>query len=311
MSANPRPTPRPPSAPRRTFVSATAPLLRGTVIDLAGEPVAGAVVGTSAPPHADGAPFTGVWYSRNVVTDASGVFGFELIEKRPRECVIAEHPNYIQLAGRVTLDLAPGTNAVEVEARHPQYLSLHVAIGDEPEVVSVPVFLPYAAYGAWTQARATDGGYDAGAVARGRYLVALVPADDGASGPVALLPAIDVEGFGEARLDFRFPATELRGRVVLDGAREELAVAGLADETLAVVALPRVPPGFARELLASSKLQRALRQLVAADGTFTLRYVPNGPHRLLLLAGDEQLAEREVEVAGSAVFEKWQLASER
>ena len=97
--------------------TATAPLLRGTVIDLAGEPVAGAVVGTSAPPHADGAPFTGVWYSRNVVTDASGVFGFELIEKRPRECVIAEHPNYIQLAGRVTLDLAPGTNAVEVEAR--------------------------------------------------------------------------------------------------------------------------------------------------------------------------------------------------
>lgn len=193
-------------------------------------------------------------------------------------------------AKEVTLELArPDRIEVTGTVRPP------LDIRPEPDYPLVPVFLPYS-NGAWVQAKATGWGFDAGRVDRGRYLVVLVPADDDhTAGPFGLVPDVVVEGFGQARFDFVYPANTVTGRVLgLDGGGH-----------YSVVATPVLPAGFASEFLGTGKLNKLLARIVGADGSFSVPRLAQGPHRLTLFKGETKVASREFHVAGSQTIADW------
>ena len=134
-------------------------------------------------------------------------------------------------------------------------------------------------------------------------LVLLVAAnDDHRDVPMALLPDVVIDGFGEQAMDFHYPSGRIEGRVALaaDGSRE-----------LRVTALPQLPEGFARQFLDSADLVQALGVELDADGGFTLEHVAPGAQRLELRTfahgNTTLLGTREVEVTGRTAIGTWSL----
>ena len=235
-------------------------------------------------------------------TDAEGRFAFEHLRPNryhlfalrsqgdPDERAIADE----------TVELGPGehlelTFSVEPPDRIAAYGSVQPP---EPlDYALTPTFLPYAAQGSWTPAHPTPDGYRAPGLERGHYLVLLAPANDDNAGPFALLPDVEVAGFGEQRLDFRYPTGSLSGRIVLDEPKGDLFV----------VAVPIVPPGFAHDLLATGKVGDLMGVPVARDGSFTLEHLAEGKHRVELRSASSSkvLEAREVVIAGRTMATDW------
>jgi hypothetical protein len=113
------------------------------------------------------------------------------------------------------------------------------------------------------------------------------------------LPDVDLTGFGEQRIDFRYPAASLRGRVVTGAPRTDLNV----------VAVPILPPGFAHDVLTTADVAQSLAVPVASDGTFLLEWLARGPHRLELRAAGTSsvLATQEVVLEASLTLTDWRL----
>lgn len=180
------------------------------------------------------------------------------------------------------------------------------------KIAHVPVFLPYAEEQGWTIAKATRYGFDAGGVERGRYLVALVPEEDGdTSGPLALLPDVEVTGLGAQRFEFAFPAARLSGVVTIAPG----LAANLAD--LRVLAVPADLRGVAHEFTSAAKAAKSFGVAVDAEsGAFELEHLTNGDHRLEIWRTSattgqlEKLATREVTVSGSTRLGPWEISAE-
>ncbi|MCB9902869.1 MAG: sigma-70 family RNA polymerase sigma factor [Planctomycetes bacterium] len=236
-------------------------------------------------------------------TDAEGRFAFEHL--RPNRYHLfalrsPKDPDERSIADE-TVGLRPGehlelTFSVEPPDRVTAYGN--VTTMQQVDHALTPTFLPYAAEGSWTPAQPTPDGYRAPGLKRGRYLVLLAPAnDDHNAGPFALLPNIDVAGFGEQRLDFRYPTGSLTGRIVLDEPRDDLFV----------VAVPIVPPGFAHDLLATGKVGDLMGVPVARDGSFTIEHLAEGAHRVELCASSSAkcLETTEVVIAGRTRMADW------
>ncbi len=164
----------------------------------------------------------------------------------------------------------------------------------------IPAFLPYGDEGAWTLAKSSRHGFDAGGLERGTYLVALVPNDDGGdSADCVLLPGVEITGLGAERKDFRMPQARLKGRLVM---------AMASGDELRVLAVPKGVTGFAQELLASAKAATTFgRPVDPADGQFVLPNLAPGAHRLELRRSGsaEVLATLDVEVGGSMQLTDW------
>lgn len=235
-------------------------------------------------------------------TDAEGRFAFTHLRPNRYHLYALRSqgdPDEKAIANQA-IDLAPGehrelTFSLEPPDRITAYgtvLSL-----DPPPYALVPTFLPYAPQGSWTPARPTPEGYSAPGLERGRYLVLLAPANDDHAGPFALIPDVEVTGFGEQRLDFRYPTGSLSGRVVLDEPRDDLIV----------VAVPIVPAGFAHDLLASGKVARTLGAPVEQDGSFSIDRLAEGAQRLELRekSTGALIASQQVILSGSTRIPDW------
>lgn len=239
-----------------------------------------------------------------VATDADGRFAFaHLAPARYHLFALGSplDPDERALAD-VTIDLAAGEERELLFSLDPPDRITVFGTVQPPEactVALVPTFLPYAAEGGWASAKPIEGGYRASGLERGRYLVLLAPADDGLPGPMALLPDVDLTGFGEQRIDFRYPAASLRGRVVTGAPRTDLNV----------VAVPILPPGFAHDVLTTADVAQSLAVPVASDGTFLLEWLARGPHRLELRAAGTSsvLATQEVVLEASLTLTDWRL----
>ena len=248
--------------------------LRGVLVDREGAPLANAPLLLL---QAESTPRVSTFETddRHVraTTDAEGRFAFEhLRPSRYHLCAMRgpKDPDEKALA-RETVQLEAGEDRELVFRLEPpeRVIVYGTVTGSElahsrasdatPHLV--PTFLPYAAEGAWTQAEPTATGYRAGGLERGRYLVLLAPANDDIDGPYALIPDVEITAFGEQRLDLRFPTGSVSGRVVLDEPREGLVG----------TAVPVVPEGFAREVLAAGKLARTLGVAVGEDEAFEVR----------------------------------------
>lgn len=239
-----------------------------------------------------------------IFTDDEGRFEFpHLVSGRYTLCVCRGPKDADENALlRESFSVAPGeTKEVTVELARPDRIQVTGTVQPpfdlqpEPDYPLVPVFLPYGD-GAWVQAKAKNWGFDAGGVDRGRYLVALVPASDNhTAGPFALLPGIVVEGFGQMRFDFAYPTGKVMGRV--------LGLGGGAKYS--VVATPVLPAGFASEFLATGKFNTLFARPVAADGSFELERLADGPYRLTIFDGEQPVASKEITVAGSQTLADW------
>jgi RNA polymerase sigma factor (sigma-70 family) len=163
-----------------------------------------------------------------------------------------------------------------------------------------PAFVPHVGTGRFVQAKLRDGGWDAGSLPPGDYLVALFAANDDDSSrlPKALLPTVTLRGSGRQVLDLTLATGFVRGRLV--GARDAAA--------LRLLALPSVPPGgVAAEMLASAKMTKFLGTAPAADGTFEVPHVADGIWRLQVRDGATVVAERPITVQGSLDVGDWRL----
>ncbi|MEM6671785.1 MAG: sigma-70 family RNA polymerase sigma factor [Planctomycetota bacterium] len=159
----------------------------------------------------------------------------------------------------------------------------------------LPVYIPYADEGRIAEARATAAGFDAGALERGRYLVALVPpADDVETRPL-FLPDVDVEGLATQRMTLRVPSARVTG-----------SIDGLPASELAVACIPLGVTGFAADVLSQLNLESETHFEVR-DGAFEARGLADGAHRLELRdAGSrEVLSTRSIVVSGSLDVGVW------
>lgn len=163
----------------------------------------------------------------------------------------------------------------------------------------VPAFLPVGADGSLTVAQLRGHGrFEADGVPRGRYLVALVPADDGDRDlPSALLQPMALEPFNAQGLEFKWPTGAVRGQVQLPE--------DLGREDLRLVVTPELPDTecAARAFLGSEKATKLLGTALAADGSFAIEHLADGPHRIELRRGAKVLASRDW--AGEADIGTW------
>ena len=146
-------------------------------------------------------------------------------------------------------------------------------------------------------------GFDAGGLERGRYLVALLPEDDGdTDAPIALLPDQEVSGLGAQRFLFTFPTASLEGSV-------SSSASGMS-ANLRVLAVPEGLSGFAADFLGSPKAAESMGVPVDhATGSFRIEHLARGPHRLELWDTKQDattpLAVRNVDVSGSQRLALW------
>ncbi|MCA8942768.1 MAG: hypothetical protein KDB80_09445, partial [Planctomycetes bacterium] len=165
----------------------------------------------------------------------------------------------------------------------------------------VPVFVPLSGSGGWVAAEPRGhGNFDAGGMRRGRYLVALVPADDrDRDTPSALLPAIDIDGFSGRGLELHWPTSSIRGRVVL--------ASDTSTEALRVIAYPTVPdaPSPARTLVTSAELALESGAALDPDGRFRIPHLADGTTVVELRRDGVVLARRTLELAGVLDVGDW------
>jgi RNA polymerase sigma factor (sigma-70 family) len=167
-----------------------------------------------------------------------------------------------------------------------------------PDVL--PIFLPYSSDGGWVRSRKQPGGFSAGGLSRGSYLVVLISSEEGQA-PLAWLPNIEIAGFGAQHLEIQMPNAQLTGRIAKNSGTQS---------TLVVLAVPTETEGFAKDLLGQSKLVRSFAHPVnPKDGSFLIPNLGLGSHRLSLwdTAHPDQgaLATMQVQVDGSTRLADW------
>ena len=215
------------------------------------------------------------------VTDAEGRFAYEALEEGRYSICVLRGPNESDdsaLLRRAVVVSGSETIEVTLDLQPPEHVDVRGSItppGTGAPAL-VPTFLPHAAEGTWVLAR-PDGlqRFVAGGLERGAYCVLITPASDDEPGPVALLPHFEVAGLGRQDVELRFPAGRLQGSLVHGRPAE-----------LRVVALPRLPAGFARDALASARMLKSLALPVGADGRFEVPNIAAGSWELLVLAPD-------------------------
>ncbi|MCK5940394.1 MAG: sigma-70 family RNA polymerase sigma factor, partial [Planctomycetes bacterium] len=212
-----------------------------------------------------------------------------------------------------SFDLAPGDRVDQTLAIDgPDRVVVRGTVVRPRDVVVplVPLWLPLDGAAGWVQAKPFGAtGYRAGGLRRGRYLVMLVPADDGVrDGPFSLVGVEEVSGAIEQVVDVALPIGRVTGRVFGDAVSGDVSD-GVA-EGLHVVAIPSLPTRSPQvdDLLSSPALAANLGAEVGPDGGFALRHVADGPHELQLRRGARVLSRRPlVVVAGQAALGDWRI----
>ncbi|MEM8711039.1 MAG: carboxypeptidase-like regulatory domain-containing protein, partial [Planctomycetota bacterium] len=205
---------------------------------------------------------------------------------------------------------------VEIRMSRPErvHVTGEVQNASGKRIAHVPVFLPNADEQGWTIAKGTRYGFDAGGLDRGRYLVALVPAEDASESadgpaPVALLPDVVVSGLGAERFEFALPTSRLTG-----------VITGIADHSsdsgpLKVLAVPTGLRGVAHEFTSAAKAAESFGVSVdEATGAFELAHLASGSHRVEVWCSSAETGEfqkldsREVLISGSKHLGVWKLS---
>lgn len=164
----------------------------------------------------------------------------------------------------------------------------------------VPHFVPTSETGRFVEAKVEGCAYDAGGLARGEYLVVLHSANERRGGPVVLLPGTKVTSVGTEALDLLVPSGQVRGRI---GGLEADAL-----RELRVTLVPAGARGVAADLVGDAKYASWAGIPVDSQGAFEVPFVADGPWTIAVWRGAMRIAERAVDVRGSADLGEWHLA---
>jgi len=250
------------------------------------------------------------WKQKTGTTDIAGGAGWKGLASGTYHLFVLPAPGAAdeQALAHESVSLSPGESKKITIAMDPPdriLLSGHVLRDGIPDPALLPFLVPYAEGRGWVQARPDGfGGYRAGGMERGEYLVLLLPEDDRpGEGSYGLIPSVSLEGFGEKILDFTLPPGEVRGR--LDGRRDGDGIA----------ALPRAPfrteNGPARELCETTRFRRIFGVSVEPSGRFLLPHLGPGDYRLELYRDGRKAAEKDFLLAGSLDLGDWPIPEDR
>lgn len=273
----------------------------GVLIGADGAPIAGLPIDLSCDSLDAGADCPA---DARTSTNARGAFEFEYLDGGRYHLHVLPHAKASASSAVKSLSLrvAEGAqDAIRIELSRRDDVAVHgeVLHPGNLDYALTPLFLPEWESGAWSRAKpSARRRYEAGLLSPGTYLVFLAPAIDDHNGPYALLPAVEVDGLGDTRIDLRFPDGRIEGSIELP----DPAV------NYRVVIVPKVGSGLAADFLNKSSVPRLLGAEVAANGQFVLAGVAPGPSEIRLYDDSDlsaPVAVKDLEIAGSQVLARW------